>query len=79
MIRLKARFQVRSNIDDVHSVTSGETTASDSGRGVSEDDAMLAAISELQVDSGGKHGDIRTNDYAMLIFLVNVVHYIRQT
>ncbi|XP_076447004.1 protocadherin gamma-A4-like [Babylonia areolata] len=44
--------KVRSPLDDVHSVTSGETTASDSGRGGSEDDSALPPIAEVPPECG---------------------------
>ncbi|KAL8558427.1 hypothetical protein ACOMHN_058786 [Nucella lapillus] len=44
--------RVRSPLDDVHSVTSGETTASDSGRGGSEDDSFLPPIAEVPPECG---------------------------
>ncbi|XP_076467653.1 protocadherin gamma-A4-like [Babylonia areolata] len=39
--------KVRNTVDDGNSVTSGETTASDSGRGGSEDDSVLPPIAEV--------------------------------
>ncbi|KAK7474212.1 hypothetical protein BaRGS_00034561, partial [Batillaria attramentaria] len=43
--------KVRSPHDDVNSVTSGETTTSDSGRGGSEDDTPLPPIAEVPPES----------------------------
>ncbi|PVD34515.1 hypothetical protein C0Q70_05790 [Pomacea canaliculata] len=48
----KPARQVRSPHDDVNSVTSGETTTSDSGRGGSEDDTALPPIAEVPPESG---------------------------
>lgn len=46
--------QVRSPHDDVNSVTSGETTTSDSGRGGSEDDTALPPIAEVPPECGSE-------------------------
>ena len=46
--------QVRSPLDDVNSVTSGETATSDSGRGGSEDDGGLPPIAEVPPECGSK-------------------------
>ncbi|CAG5136490.1 unnamed protein product, partial [Candidula unifasciata] len=47
---------VRNNAhDDVNSVTSGETTTSDSGRGGSEDDIPLPPIAECSPELNSKY------------------------
>ena len=48
-------LQVRTPHDDVNSVTSGETTTSDSGRGGSEDDTALPPIAEVPPECGSKY------------------------
>ena len=45
-------LQVRGLHDDGNSVTSGETTTSDSGRGGSEDDSTLPPIAEVPPECG---------------------------
>lgn len=54
-ILFRFSYQVRSPHDDVNSVTSGETTTSDSGRGGSEDDTALPPIAEVPPESGSKY------------------------
>ena len=46
---------MRTPHDDVNSVTSGETTTSDSGRGGSEDDTALPPIAEVPPECGSKY------------------------